>query len=96
MDRFDVSSFSRSAMVVAFALGTFGCGGGGCSSCESCGLTPIPGAYPLEHRIDNSAQVRLTSSVAVEVLVVLPCEVPLSWMEEVSSSPPSASASSLH
>ena len=62
MDRFDVSSFSRSAMVVAFALGTFGCGGGGCSSCESCGLTPIPGAYPLEHRIDNSAQVRLTSS----------------------------------
>ena len=38
------------------------CGDGGCSGCESCGIAPIPGGYPIAERIDNSAQVRLTSS----------------------------------
>lgn len=61
MDRFDVSSFYRSTLIVAFALAATACDGG-CSGCEECGITPIPGAYPLEHRIDDSAQVRLTSS----------------------------------
>lgn len=36
------------------------CGGGGCSSCDGCGVAPIPGGFPIEHRIPNSAQVRLT------------------------------------
>jgi len=36
------------------------CGDGGCSSCASCGVAPIPGGYPIADRIDNSMQVRLT------------------------------------
>jgi len=62
MDRFDIHSFYRPALVAFFMLTVFACDGGGCSGCEGCGIQPIPGAYPLEHRIDNSAQVRLTSS----------------------------------
>ena len=38
------------------------CGGGSCGGCESCGVAPIPGGYPIAERIDNSAQIRLTSS----------------------------------
>ncbi len=40
----------------------FACGGGGCSGCAGCGISPIPGAFPVANRIPNSAQVRLTSS----------------------------------
>ena len=39
----------------------FACGGGGCSGCAGCGISPIPGAFPVAQRIPNSAQVRLTS-----------------------------------
>jgi MYXO-CTERM domain-containing protein len=62
MDRFDSYALYRPAMVAMFALTVFACEGGGCSSCEGCGVRPIPGAFPLADRIDNSAQVRLTSS----------------------------------
>ena len=62
MDRLDIGDFVRPFYCLMFALTVFACDGGGCSSCEGCGVRPIPGAYPLEHRIDNAAQVRLTSS----------------------------------
>ncbi len=52
----------RLGLVVMFALTVFACsGGGGCSSCAGCGIEPIPGGFPADQRIDNSAQVRLTS-----------------------------------
>jgi hypothetical protein len=38
------------------------CGGGSCSSCEGCGIAPVPGGFPLEERIPNAVQVRLTES----------------------------------
>ncbi|HJK89834.1 MAG TPA: MYXO-CTERM sorting domain-containing protein [Polyangiaceae bacterium LLY-WYZ-15_(1-7)] len=38
------------------------CGGGGCSGCDGCGVEPIPGGFPIEQRVPNSAQIRLTSS----------------------------------
>ncbi len=63
MDCVDVSRFYRSAIVVMLGLTVFSCsGGGGCSSCEGCGVQPIPGGYVLEERIPNAAQARLTSS----------------------------------
>ena len=40
----------------------FACGGGGCAGCAACGITPIPGGFPVAQRIPNSAQVRLTQS----------------------------------
>lgn len=45
----------------ALVMFVFACGGGGCSSCAGCGISPIPGAFPTADRIPNSAQVRLTS-----------------------------------
>lgn len=43
------------------AFGLMACGGGGCGGCgESCGVAPIPGGFPIEQRVPNSAQVRLT------------------------------------
>ncbi|HJL18294.1 MAG TPA: MYXO-CTERM sorting domain-containing protein [Sandaracinaceae bacterium LLY-WYZ-13_1] len=62
MDCFDLHGLFRPALVAIFMLTVFACDGGGCSGCEGCGIQPIPGAYPIEHRIDNSAQVRLTSA----------------------------------
>ncbi|MDH5493311.1 MAG: hypothetical protein OEY14_15260, partial [Myxococcales bacterium] len=57
------SFFSRQFWLLAgvffFAMA---CSGGGCSTCASCGIEPIPGGYPIAERIDNSMQVRLTSS----------------------------------
>jgi MYXO-CTERM domain-containing protein len=51
-----------SALVAGMALiaSLVACGDGGCGGCAECGIAPIPGAYPLEHRIENSAQVRLS------------------------------------
>lgn len=43
------------------AFGLMACGGGGCGGCgDSCGVAPIPGGFPIEQRVPNSAQVRLT------------------------------------
>ncbi len=63
MDRFDLSSFYGRSLVLMLGLTVFSCsGGGGCSSCEGCGVQPIAGGYPIDDRIPHSAQVRLTSS----------------------------------
>lgn len=63
MIRLDHFAFYRLGLIAIFALTLFACsGGGGCSGCEGCGIAPIPGGYPLDRRIDNAAQVRLTSS----------------------------------
>ena len=53
---------SQHFLVAAVVLFLFACGGGSCSSCAGCGVAPIPGGFPIAERIDNSAQVRLTSS----------------------------------
>ncbi|MGE0790676.1 MAG: MYXO-CTERM sorting domain-containing protein [Sandaracinaceae bacterium] len=52
----------RFTLAVMFALTLFSCNGGGCSGCAGCGITPIPGGYPLDQRIDNAAQMRVTQS----------------------------------
>ncbi|MCC6875067.1 MAG: hypothetical protein IT378_12240, partial [Sandaracinaceae bacterium] len=62
MKRFELFGFHQLVMVFLFTVSVFGCSGGGCSGCEGCGVQPIPGAFPLAHRIDNSAQVRLSES----------------------------------
>ncbi len=53
---------ARSLLLSFLVLVFCACGDGGCSGCEGCGVAPIPGGYPIEDRIENSAQVRLTSS----------------------------------
>ena len=47
------------AIIAVMALGaSLNCAGGGCEGCEVMG--PIPGGFPLESRIENGVQVRLT------------------------------------
>jgi MYXO-CTERM domain-containing protein len=60
MSRF--RQYSKHFLVASLVLFLFACGGGSCSSCAGCGVAPIPGGFPIAERIDNSAQVRLTSS----------------------------------
>lgn len=36
------------------------CGGGGCSTCDGCGVSPIPGGFKVEERVANATQIRLT------------------------------------
>ena len=37
----------------------FGCsGGGGCGGCD--GMEPIPGGFPLDRRVENAVQMRMT------------------------------------
>ena len=43
----------------AFVFILTACGGGGCGDC-GCGVEPIPGGFPIDQRIPNSAQIRLT------------------------------------
>lgn len=63
MEGFRLSSFYGRSLVLILGLTVFSCsGGGGCSSCEGCGVQPIAGGFPIEDRIPNAAQVRLTSS----------------------------------
>ena len=57
-----VISLTRSLQWSLLAFFLFACGGGGCGGCEACGVGPIPGGFPIEERVPNSAQVRLTSS----------------------------------
>ena len=57
-----VTSLTRSLQWALLALYLVACGGGGCGGCEECGVAPIPGGFPIEERVPNSAQIRLTSS----------------------------------
>lgn len=57
-----LARFSKPLLTLSLIFLVFACGGGGCSGCEGCGIRPIPGAFPLDARIPNAAQVRLTSS----------------------------------
>jgi hypothetical protein len=50
----------RGWLVLGLVFFALACGDGGCSSCDGCGLAPIPGGYPLDQRIPNAVQVRLT------------------------------------
>lgn len=65
--------FASICVFVLFACGGDGCslGLGSCASCSSCSscdgcdgcaLDPIPEGFPIAERVDNAAQLRLTSS----------------------------------
>ncbi len=57
----DVVSWVKYVFACFIVLAVFACGGGGCSGCAQCGLTPIPGGFPVSQpRIANSGQIRLT------------------------------------
>ena len=63
MSRFRM--YSKHFLVASAVLFLLACGGGGCSGCAGCagcGVAPIPGGFPIAERIDNSAQLRLTSA----------------------------------
>ncbi|MCB9593194.1 MAG: MYXO-CTERM sorting domain-containing protein [Sandaracinaceae bacterium] len=63
MYRLDHFTVYRLGLITMLTLTLFACsGGGGCSGCAGCGIAPIPDGFPLDQRIDNSAQVRLTQS----------------------------------
>jgi MYXO-CTERM domain-containing protein len=49
-------------VAILFVLIVAGCGGGGCSGCSGCGMTPLPGGFPADNRIENAGSVRLTDS----------------------------------
>lgn len=51
----------RLAAVLAVLFALAHCDGGGCSGCDTCGMTEIPGGFPASQRIENGIQVRLTS-----------------------------------
>jgi MYXO-CTERM domain-containing protein len=52
---------SWSFLYGVLSFGLIACGGGGCGGCgDGCGVAPIPGGFPIEQRVPNSAQVRLT------------------------------------
>lgn len=46
---------------ILFLVVFAGCAGS-CSSCSGCGMTPLPGGFPSEDRIENIGAVRLTDS----------------------------------
>jgi hypothetical protein len=52
----------RTWLLAACVFLVFACSGGGCSSCEGCGVRPIRGGFPIDDRIPNSAQMRLTDN----------------------------------
>ena len=49
-------------VAILFVLIVAGCGGGGCSGCSGCGMTPLPGGFAAENRIENAGSMRLTDS----------------------------------
>src|SRR5262245_5657969 len=57
-----VASFVQPLFAITLIFLVFACSGGGCSSCEGCGVAPIPGGFPIAQRIPNSAQMRLSES----------------------------------
>jgi hypothetical protein len=53
--------FFREACVVVLLFAFSACDQQGCSGCEGCGIEQIPGGFPLENRIPNAGQMRLTT-----------------------------------
>jgi hypothetical protein len=53
-------SWWRQAFVAVLVLLIASCSGGGCSSCASCGITPIAGGFDPGKTITNVASVRVT------------------------------------
>lgn len=51
----------REACVVVLFLAFAACDQQGCGGCAGCGIEQIPGGFPLENRVPNSGQVRLTT-----------------------------------
>ncbi len=45
-----------------FVLVIFGGCAGSCSGCSGCGVTPLPGGFPSDKRVENATSVRLTDS----------------------------------
>ncbi|MEZ4223720.1 MAG: hypothetical protein R3B13_22420 [Polyangiaceae bacterium] len=54
-------SWLKHICFVLFLVVFAGCAGS-CSSCSGCGMTPLPGGFKSEGRIENAASVRLTDS----------------------------------
>jgi MYXO-CTERM domain-containing protein len=55
-----LGSWWRQTLVVILFLLIASCSGGGCSSCSSCGVTPIAGGFDPGKTIPNAASVRVT------------------------------------
>lgn len=51
---------TRSFYASLFGLAACGGGGGGCSSCS--GVTPLPQGFPVEKRVENAANIRISKS----------------------------------
>jgi len=49
----------KHVLFVTFLMVFAGCAGS-CSGCSGCGITPLPGGFPKEARIENSTSVRVT------------------------------------
>jgi len=45
-----------------FVIVIFGGCAGSCSGCSGCGVTPLPGGFPSDKRVENATSVRLTDS----------------------------------
>ncbi|MDI3286385.1 hypothetical protein [Polyangium sp. 15x6] len=55
--------FLRHLIGIMVVILIAGCAGGGCSSgCSGCGMTPLPGGFDPQARIENAGSVRLTQS----------------------------------
>ena len=55
--------FLRHLIGIMVVILIAGCAGGGCSSgCSGCGMTPLPGGFDPNARVENAGSVRLTDS----------------------------------
>ncbi len=56
-----MQSWLKHTIFIVFLLVFAGCAGS-CSGCSGCGITPLPGGFPPENRIENASSVRITDS----------------------------------
>lgn len=54
-----MSRWLKHVWLTTLLLAAGGCAGS-CSSCEGCGVTPLPAGFPQEERVENATAVRLT------------------------------------